>query len=141
MGAKLALEDGTVFRSLTDVPYDHTSMIATVLDWFGVPRDQWELGERVANAPTFDNVLTLSEARTDFPEVQTAPEAATPTPLDKSPVTDLHHLIMPKTVAKMVANKIDAHEATITSQQILSESNNLQEVSDKMNSYISSVQG
>ena len=133
------IEEGTVFRSLTDVPYDHTSMIATVLDWFGVPRDQWELGERVANAPTFDNVLTLSEARTDFPEVQTAPEADTPTPLSKSAITDLHHLIMPKTVAKMVKKEVSEHEATITSQQILSESNNLQEVSDKMNSYISSV--
>jgi phospholipase C len=59
------IEERTVFRSDTDVPFDHTSVIATVLEWQGVARDSWRLGERVANAPTFASVLTRDTPRTD----------------------------------------------------------------------------
>ncbi len=59
------IKERTVFRSPTDTPYDHTSIIATILQWAGIPKRQWGLGERVANAPTFDNVLTRTEPRTD----------------------------------------------------------------------------
>lgn len=59
------IEERTVFRSTTAVPYDHTSVIATILDWQGIDRSTWGLGERVAHAPTFDNVLTRAEPRTD----------------------------------------------------------------------------
>lgn len=61
------IEKNTVFRSQTDVPYDHTSMIATILTWMGVDRSEWKLGERVANAPTFEGVLTRSSPRADRP--------------------------------------------------------------------------
>ena len=61
------IEERTVFRSTTDVPYDHTSMIATVLTWMGVPRDEWNLGERVACAPTFEGVITRDRPRTEVP--------------------------------------------------------------------------
>lgn len=49
----------TLFRSETRTPYDHTSMIATILDWQGIPKSEWLLGDRVANAPLFDKVLEL----------------------------------------------------------------------------------
>ncbi|MEA2207044.1 MAG: phospholipase [Blastocatellia bacterium] len=49
---------GTVFRSETNVPYDHTSFLATLLNWFGIPQSEWGLGNRILNAPTFENVLT-----------------------------------------------------------------------------------
>ena len=133
------VDESTVFRSLTDVPYDHTSMIATVLEWFGVPRDKWELGERVANAPTFDNVLTRTEPRTDFPAVQVASGAEEEKPLSKSPVTDLHHLVVPKAVANITAGKTSTEDAVTTSQKILNESKNLQEVQDKTNAYIAGL--
>lgn len=68
------IDEGTVFRSLTDVPYDHTSMIATVLEWHGIPRDQWNLGERVANAPTFESVLNRSTPRSDVPKLELSDE-------------------------------------------------------------------
>src|SRR6266850_1302601 len=48
---------GTVFRSPTAVPFDHTSIISTILKWQGIPPEKWKLGNRVANAPTFDGVL------------------------------------------------------------------------------------
>lgn len=77
------IEAQTVFRSESDVPYDHTSIIATVLKWKGIdPKDPkpgsgshepW-LGRRVAAAPLYDGVLTRTEPRTDVPELHDPPE-------------------------------------------------------------------
>jgi phospholipase C len=53
------IQPGTLIRSPTGVPFDHTSLIATILDWKGVPPEEWFLGQRVANAPSFDGVLSL----------------------------------------------------------------------------------
>ncbi len=55
----------TVFRSAGTVPYDHTSVIATTLKWLGQESHLGEFGARTAAAPTFDQVLTLDEPRTD----------------------------------------------------------------------------
>ena len=49
----------------TDVPYDHTSIMKTILKWQGIkPESSLGLGKRMLNAPTFENVLT-KEARSD----------------------------------------------------------------------------
>ncbi|HAS46818.1 MAG TPA: hypothetical protein DCS93_40410 [Microscillaceae bacterium] len=63
------VEASTVFRASGDTPYDHTSVIATILKMMGVSQDKWNLGSRVANAPTFENVLTLGTPRTDIPTI------------------------------------------------------------------------
>ena len=61
------IEQGTVFRSGNDsVPYDHTSVISTVLSWAGASRAAVEaFGARTAAAPTFDNVVIRSVPRDD----------------------------------------------------------------------------
>jgi phospholipase C len=59
------VQKGTVFRSPTEVPYDHTSVISTTLKWLGQQNRLPAFGKRAENAPTFDGVLTLSEPRTD----------------------------------------------------------------------------
>ncbi len=51
------IKSETIFRSPTEVPYDHTSVISTVLKWLGVPKQEWRLGDRVDQAPTFDGAL------------------------------------------------------------------------------------
>jgi len=51
------IKPGTIFRSPTAVPFDHTSIIATILKWQQIPKDEWLLGDRVDQAPTFDEVL------------------------------------------------------------------------------------
>ena len=105
------IEESTVFRSEESVPYDHTSIIATILEWQGIdrkapkkaakpeenssgaekteaecteektcpdpPEKPW-LGWRVANAPTFEGVLTLTTARTDRPVIKIPPEESAP---------------------------------------------------------------
>src|SRR6266705_5705485 len=73
------IEAGTVFRSPTEVPYDHTSILATLRDWLQIPAEKMLTSKRVAKAPTFANVLTRTTARTDLPEIAPAcvPKKAT----------------------------------------------------------------
>ena len=70
------IEPGTVFRSPTDVPYDHTSILATIRDWLQIPQDKMLSSARIKQAPTFENVLTRSTPRADLPAI-----ARTETPL------------------------------------------------------------
>lgn len=64
------VEANTVFRAGGDIPFDHTSVIATIFKLLGVDDDLWrnQLGARVANAPTFERILS-DTLRTDIPEV------------------------------------------------------------------------
>lgn len=59
------VKKGTVFRSTTATPFDHASLIATTLKGLGRPDLVPQFGERAKNAPSFDNVLTLGQPRTD----------------------------------------------------------------------------
>ena len=51
------IRPNTVFRSNNGVPFDHTSLIATILQWRRIKRADWQLGSRVLQAPTFEGVL------------------------------------------------------------------------------------
>jgi phospholipase C len=59
----------TVIRSATDVPFDHTSLLSTLLDWFGLgdlkSGPAPVLGKRTAAAPSFAPVIS-STRRTDI---------------------------------------------------------------------------
>jgi len=70
----------TVVRSPTATPFDHTSMLAGVLDWCGIDRAHANLGARTVAAPSFWNVLNLPLPRTDDNPfaVVAAPPSATP---------------------------------------------------------------
>lgn len=63
------VEASTVFRAEGDTPYDHTSVIATILNLLNIPKENWQLGSRTANAPTFENVFEGNPTRTDIPEI------------------------------------------------------------------------
>lgn len=63
------IQRGTVFRAEGAQPYDHTSLIATVLGWFGLGDQVATFGERTKGAPTFEEVLTLDTPRTDASDV------------------------------------------------------------------------
>jgi len=69
------IEAKTVFRAGA-TPYDHTSVIATILTMMGIPKHSWQLGNRVQNAPTFHHILTRSEPRTDTWNFQPSAAAA-----------------------------------------------------------------
>ncbi|CAN5924054.1 hypothetical protein BH11MYX4_BH11MYX4_59490 [soil metagenome] len=57
------VDERTVFRSGTGVAYDSTSILATLLQWFGIPKSGWGLGERTSHAPTFEGVLRRKTPR------------------------------------------------------------------------------
>ena len=49
----------TVFRSTVQGKvFDHTSIIASILEMADIPRERWLLGERVLQAPTFTNLFS-----------------------------------------------------------------------------------
>jgi len=63
------IEEGTVFRSATDTPYDHTSVLATLRDWLEIPRDAMLKSRRIEAAPNLGHLLTRSEPRKEIPAI------------------------------------------------------------------------
>lgn len=83
------VQPGTVFRASGSTPYDHTSILATLNEWFG-PLKNFLPSPRIAKAPTLDAVLTGSVTAT-WPAVT---PSCTVGPMDAavvldSPLTDL----------------------------------------------------
>ncbi|MEO6921265.1 MAG: alkaline phosphatase family protein [Collimonas sp.] len=79
---------GTVFRSDTDVPYDHTSILATLRDWIDIPSSAMLPSKRIAAAPTLAQVLTLATPRSDLPAIP-APATDWVQPAMSEPLNDL----------------------------------------------------
>jgi phospholipase C len=79
------IDRGTVFRSPTETPYDHTSVLATLRDWLAIPVAKMLKSQRIATAPTLEHVLTLASPRTDLPLITPAPRVSTPTDLSLPP--------------------------------------------------------
>lgn len=79
---------GTVFRSPTPTPYDHTSILATLRDWLDIPTADMLPSARIVAAPTLEQVLTLAAPRDDMPVIvePTGNPLATPLSL---PLNDL----------------------------------------------------
>ncbi|MBX3719248.1 MAG: hypothetical protein KF898_06330 [Parachlamydiales bacterium] len=59
------IQQNTVIRSDLSVPFDHTSLLSTLLKWKQVDPAQWNMGKRVAIAPTFERVVTETTPRRD----------------------------------------------------------------------------
>ena len=70
------IQQGTVFRTQSKTPFDHTSILSTLEKRFNLP----PLTQRDAAAPHIGDVLTLSDARTDDPLQNISPPAITPQP-------------------------------------------------------------
>lgn len=92
------IEAGTVFRSNTGTPLDHTSILATLREWLGIPEDKMLGSKRIAQAPTLEYVLTRTTARTDKPSVET-PAAASLTSTSLPP-NDLQKSLIAGTAAR-----------------------------------------
>jgi phospholipase C len=92
------IEAGTVFRSNTATPLDHTSVLATVRDWLDIPADKMLLSKRIAHAPTLDFVLTRTTPRADKPQID-APAAPSVTSATL-PINDLQKSLVTGTAAR-----------------------------------------
>jgi phospholipase C len=129
------VEEQTVFRSLTDVPYDHTSMIATILSWKNIPKEQWQLGERVANAPTFENVLTRSTPREDIPAVDVSEMFRIPLSPAKTAIHPLHVEMLPHVLQHLSLGQLTTEELQEETAQILKKSKNVKELNESLQAF------
>ena len=98
---------GTVFRSTTNVPYDHTSILATIRDWLAIPDQIMLPSKRIQAAPTFSNVLNLPQVRQDKPVITAS---CTPAPHLLNAIempNDLQRSMVAAMLRKMVAHPVD----------------------------------
>lgn len=73
------IDEKTCVRSSNpNIPFDHTSLLATVLNWFKIDKKEWRFGNRTLQAPTFDSVLTRQIPRED--KVILPPQTTLPPP-------------------------------------------------------------
>jgi phospholipase C len=101
------IQAGTVFRSTTNVPYDHTSILATLRDWLPIPEHRMLKSQRIKNAPTFGNVLNLSQVRQDKPTITATCTPSAPLQNAIEPPNDLQRSMVAAMVRKMVNHPVD----------------------------------
>jgi len=88
------VEQSTLFRAKDNGAFDHTSVIASILEFFGLTdRSKWQLGSRVRNAPSFLEVVTRSEARS-MPAPPKLPPIPKSVQQGKIPANDLQRTIV-----------------------------------------------
>lgn len=117
------IEAGTVFRSPTATPHDHTSVLATLRDWLGLGQ-HFLASERIRAAPTLQHVLTLAHPRTDLPQLPAPPLEALISPTfnlpEPAPLNDIQLFLIERaatqlgmsvpSVLRNVHNARDAHD-------------------------------
>jgi phospholipase C len=117
------IKEQTVFRSTTDVAYDSTSILATLLHWAGIPKSRWCMGERVNHAPTFEGVFQRETPRLETPQLTPAYDKSFPqtghgssTPVR---MNDLHRLMAPRAVAAIAKGKLSQDEINRLADEIM----------------------
>lgn len=91
---------GTVFRSDGPVPYDHTSILATLRDWLEIPEAAMLRSQRVAAAPTVAQVLTLETPRSDTPAIAARNLSTVATSVARAP-NDLQRSLVAGTARRL----------------------------------------
>lgn len=119
------ITEKTVFRSETGVAYDNTSILSTVLNWTGIPRSRWGLGERTNHAPTFEAIVREKKPRKDKVKLSLPYDKNFPKDPSKSgvkpngkhlPVHDLHRLMLPALIADIAPSLSNEERAQIESE-------------------------
>jgi phospholipase C len=126
------VKKSTVFRSTTPMAYDSTSTLATLLQWYGIPKARWCLGARTHNAPTFEGVFKSESARLNPPCVQPRQEAPA-SEWQEQELGDMHELIVPRLVHSMFGNKRTARETSEIANEILTRATNSKTLSLLLN--------
>jgi phospholipase C len=99
------------FRSTTSVPYDHTSILATIRDWLNIPSDKMLPSARIKAAPGFGNVLTRTTPRTDHPVVTPQDSLAAWRVMPGTAPNDLQKSIVSAIETKRLGRTLAVHEA------------------------------
>jgi phospholipase C len=100
------IQAGTVFRSDSATPYDHTSILATLRDWLTIPADKMLGSKRIQAAPTLAHILNSPTVRKDKPQIPAPSRPAQPTSTTKQP----NHLQESLVSASAVQRGLDPEE-------------------------------
>jgi phospholipase C len=124
------IEKQTVFRSPTQVAYDSTSILATLLHWYGIPKSRWGLGDRTSNAPTFESVFQRSSPRPlqDMPSLKPPYSDAlrsTDEPRQSPLLNDLYRFMTRRAVSTIVRGKRSVEESRKIANDILAQASDL----------------
>jgi len=109
---------GTVVRSPTAVPFDHTSILATLRDWLAIPEAAMLSSKRIRSAPTFESVLTLSSPRTDLPQLSPLNRPTTQVSVADSP-NDLQKSLVSGAARRLSLDPVQVLAQTQTRQQAI----------------------
>jgi phospholipase C len=104
------IQAGTVFRSNTATPYDHTSILATLRDWLGISDADMLTSGRIDAAPNLSQVLTLAVPRKDRPTI-TPPQITLAQTSLTMPLNDLQ-----KTLVAGTAHRFGMDESAVLTQ-------------------------
>jgi phospholipase C len=126
------IKEQTVFRSPTEVAYDSTSILATLLSWYGIPKARWGLGERTHHAPTFEGVFQCPSPRTDSPRIE-LPADKTFTPDESQRLSDLQELQAWRVVASLVGDRLNARQATEIADNIVERATDVESLNRMIN--------
>jgi phospholipase C len=108
--------------------YDSTSILATLLKWYGIPKARWGLGRRTDQAPTFEAVFQSPVVRGDKPAF------TPPAPPEKGlafadysqqPVSDLQREHIPRIISAIVGDKCTVNERRSITSHILTHANSV----------------
>jgi phospholipase C len=123
------IDKKTVFRSTTPVAYDATSFMATLLQWYGIPRSRWCLGDRTDHAPSFEGLLRRRTPRRDKPSFEAPHDSEFPAD-GSSPESialhDLHRLMLPRLIESLIGHKLRPARVQQLSQELLAQADDLQ---------------
>ena len=114
------IQEGTVFRSdsMAGVPYDHTSILATLRDWLEIPSEKMLKSARVAKAPTLAQVLSLQTPRTDIPNIPVPSGERNATALTLPP-NDLQKSLVCASAVQRRKDPVKALNATKTRRDVI----------------------
>lgn len=98
------IEAGTVFRTDTTIPYDHTSILATLRDWLDIAPKEMLKSNRIAQAPTLAQVLNRKEPRLDKPIIFPISSSDFTQPSDSLPLNDLQRSLVSGTARRFKIN-------------------------------------
>jgi hypothetical protein len=131
------IKEHTVFRSPSGIAYDSTSILATLLSWYGIPKARWGLGERTYHAPTFQGVFQCESPRNDAPELQPPPSGGA----ERTGRVRSLHQEMAWRMINYAASRIGSkrtHEAGRIADEVLIKATDVDDLWRRMNDLIKS---
>lgn len=130
------IEPEVVFRSAKNgYHYDHTSVLATLLNWFGIDKHKWNLGARTEVAPTFEGVLTRSTPRPDRPVFEPGEFSRNQELAVDAPLHDLLKDIAQRNLYYMNDCRLSLDELRALAERVIGDCRTQGELDDAMTQY------